>query len=324
MMNAVTKNWISEDEIRQMTNLAMGKLTTLTKIEKLSGGFCSAVYLVETTEQKMVLKIASGEEVKIMRHEREYIKTEADMLKLFNEKLDIPMPELIFYDDSCRICAVPYFFMSYLKGTPLLHVKDITDCQRAEVKEKIGNITSKMCSLKADVFGIPNMPETYCDKNSDFVYLLFDWLLMDAEEKNIAIPEIEPDDLRKLIKESAKELDEATTPSYAHTDTWDGNLMISGGKLAGLIDYAAVLYGDPLLSHDFHDFGDAPNPDFLRGYGKTEFTENEKIRIQIYRIWQRLGMVVERGYREYDDPHMYEWVLDEFANEVQKLRTGKF
>ena len=324
MMNAVTKNWISEDVIRQMTNRAMGKKTTVTKIEKMSGGFCSAVYLVETTEQKMVLKIASGTDVKIMRHERKYIQTEAEMLKLFNEKLDIPMPKIIFYDDSGETCTVPYFFMSYLEGIPLSHNKDITDCQRAEVKEKIGNITYKMCSLEADVFGIPNIPESYCEKNSDFVYFIFDWLLLDAEEKNIAIPGIEPNELRKLIRKFAKELDEVTIPSYAHTDTWDGNLMINCGKLTGLIDYAAVLWGNPLLSHDFHDFGDAPNPNFLKGYGKTEFTQNEKIRIQIYRIWQRLGMVVERGYREYDDPHMYEWVLDEFAHEVQKLKTGNF
>ena len=85
-----------------------------------------------------------------------------------------------------------------------------------------------------------------------------------------------------------------------------------------------MFWSDPLLSHDFHDFGDDPDPYFLQGYGKTEFTENEKVRIQIYRIWQRLGMVVERGYREYEDPHMYDWVLDDFAREVKKLENEIF
>jgi hypothetical protein len=63
---------------------------------------------------------------------------------------------------------------------------------------------------------------------------------------------------------------------------------------------------------------------FLQGYGKTEFTKSEKNRIQIYLIWQRLGMVVERGYREYEDSHMYDWVLDDFSQEVKKLKTEKF
>lgn len=54
-----------------------------------------------------------------MRHEVQYILTEAEMLKLFQERLDIPMPKLLFYDESRDICNVPYFFMSYLDGVPL-------------------------------------------------------------------------------------------------------------------------------------------------------------------------------------------------------------
>lgn len=323
-MDAITKNWISEAQIQQMTNRALENPVTIKNIKILSGGFCSAVYLVETAEEKMVLKLASGTEVKVMRHEVKYIPTEAEMLEVFHDRLDIPMPELLLYDDSGEICNVPYFFMSYLDGVPLCDDQTITDYQRADVKKEIGEITRKICSLKADTFGIPNVPESYCKKNSDFINLLFDWLLCDAEEKRIAIPGITQDELKKLIRKYEMELDEVTLPVYVHTDTWDGNLMIKSGKLTGLIDYAAVLWGDPLLSHDFHDFGDAPNPYFLHGYGKTEFTENEKIRLQIYRIWQRLGMVVERGYREYEDPHMYDWVLDDFAREVKKLETGDF
>ncbi len=55
------------------------------RIKALSGGFCSAVYLVET-EQKMVLKVASDAQVKVMRHEREYVPTEAQMLRTLHEK----------------------------------------------------------------------------------------------------------------------------------------------------------------------------------------------------------------------------------------------
>ena len=306
-MDAITKNWISEEQIQQMTDQALGHPVAIQNIKRLSGGFCSAVYLVETAEEKMVLKLASGTGVKVMRNEVKYIPTEAEMLKLFQERLDIPMPKLLFYDDSGEICDVPYFFMSYLDGVPLCDDQTITDAQRADVKKEMGVITRKICSLKADIFGIPNIPESYCKKNSDFINLLFDWLLCDAEEKGIAIPGITSADLKKLIRKYGKELDEVTGPVYVHTDTWDGNLLIKNGKLTG---------------HDFHDFGDVPNPYFLQGYGKIEFTQNEKIRIQIYRIWQRLGMVVERGYREYEDPHMYDWVLDDFAREVEKLETA--
>lgn len=206
-MDAITKNWISEEQIQQMTDQALGHPVAIQNIKRLSGGFCSAVYLVETAEEKMVLKLASGTGVKVMRNEVKYIPTEAEMLKLFQERLDIPMPKLLFYDDSGEICDVPYFFMSYLDGVPLCDDQTITDAQRADVKKEMGVITRKICSLKADIFGIPNIPESYCKKNSDFINLLFDWLLCDAEEKGIAIPGITRLTL-ETVRKYGKELDE--------------------------------------------------------------------------------------------------------------------
>ena len=86
-MDAITKNWISEEQIQQMTDQALGHPVAIQNIKRLSGGFCSAVYLVETAEEKMVLKLASGTGVKVMRNEVKYIPTEAEMLKLFQERL---------------------------------------------------------------------------------------------------------------------------------------------------------------------------------------------------------------------------------------------
>lgn len=61
----------------------------------------------------------------------------------------------------------------------------------------------------------------------------------------------------------------------------------------------------------------------LEGYGKKSFDPAEQIRIQIYRIWQCLGMVVERGYRKYSDPHLYDWVLSETEKEIRALEKMK-
>ena len=80
-MNAITKNWISKEQIQQMTDRALGHPVAIKNIRILSGEFFSAVYLVETAEEKMVLKLASDAGVKVMRHEVQYISTEAEMLK---------------------------------------------------------------------------------------------------------------------------------------------------------------------------------------------------------------------------------------------------
>ena len=304
-----------------MTSHAMGRDIVSFQEKKLGGGMSNAVYLIEADGVKMVLKIASSASTVLMRHEKDCIINEARMLSVFEEHLDIPSPKLIALDTSCQACDVPYFFMSYLEGEPLLNMnpKPSEDKIR-EIKKQVGIICRKISSLKADCFGIPVMPETYFEHNYDFMKLLFEMLLLDAKEKEIEIPDITPKELLALLDKHKETLNEVTTPCYIHTDTWDGNLMIQNNKLEGLIDYAAVLYGDPLMNHDFHEFGEL-NEGFLEGFGKTEFTQKEMIRIQIYKIWQRLGMIVERGYRDYEDPNQYSWVHGEFTKEVNLLKT---
>ena len=41
LMDAITKNWISEEQIQQMTDRALGRPVVIKNIKKLSGGFFS-------------------------------------------------------------------------------------------------------------------------------------------------------------------------------------------------------------------------------------------------------------------------------------------
>ena len=131
------------------------------KIVKLSGGFCSAVYLLTGGEEKVVLKVGTDTDVKVMRHEKMYLPVEAEMMKILNENTNILMPRLVFYDDSLTLCDVPYFFMSYIDGSPLMECSDISEEERHDIKRQIGLITRKICEMKADTFGIPMIPESY-------------------------------------------------------------------------------------------------------------------------------------------------------------------
>lgn len=63
-------------------------------------------------------------------------------------------------------------------------------CSKSRCKEGNGSNHTKDMFLKGRYLWNPNIPESYCKKNSDFINLLFDWLLCDAEEKGIAIPEL--------------------------------------------------------------------------------------------------------------------------------------
>lgn len=317
-MNAVTKYKLNDNTIEKMYRRAFSDSREL-KITALSGGFCSSVYLVESGNNKVVLKVGTENSVKVMWHETAYIATEAQMLELIGENTDIRMPSLLYCDDSTEICDVPYFFMSLIDGKPLNDTEGITAEQYADIKYEVGRLTRKITDMPARCFGIPNITDSFCNRNSDFVILLFEKLLADLEQKGGALKSISHGELMKLIGKFRTQLDTADKPCLIHTDTWNGNVMVKDGEFSGIIDFAAILYGDPLMSHDFHDFGEM-NADFLRGYGKTEFDTDELIRIQIYKVWQRLGMIVEKVYREYEDKNLYSWVDGEFDKEVEVLK----
>lgn len=109
IVNAVTKLHLPEESLRAMTKRAVGHDFSSFSCEELAGGLCNAVYRIETEDRKMVLKVASPKDVVVMRHERNYVPIEAEMLKIFGEKLEIPAPRLICLDDTETLCPVPYF-----------------------------------------------------------------------------------------------------------------------------------------------------------------------------------------------------------------------
>lgn len=322
VVNAVSKFKQSEETLLEMTKFALkcGEISGFATKE-LAGGFCNAVYLVEANGKKYVCKIAAKEDVAVMSHERDVVKAEALMLKEINSKINIQAPVLICFDGSKNICKSDYFFMSFIEGEPLNTIDPLEEANLGEIKRKIGEITGAMCSIKADYFGYPMLPETHFDNNYDFIYKIIEMLCQDIENIGGQLPNISSKEFMKIIESQKEVLLEAKIPCFAHTDTWEGNIMVKNSQFTGLIDYAAVIFGDPLISHDFHDFSEAPRKEFLEGFGKTEFTKNELIRISIYRLWQRLGMIAERYYRKYEDKNQYAWVIDTFTNELKNLKV---
>lgn len=222
-----------------------------------------------------MLKVGTESNVKVMWHETAYIATEAKMLELIGKNTDIRMPSLLYYDDSTEICDVPYFFISLIDGRPLNDTEGITAEQYGSIKYEVGRLTRKITDMPAQCFGIPNIADSFCDRNSDFVILLFEKLLADLEQKGGKLKSISHGELMKLIRKFRAQLDTTDKPCLIHTDTW---------------------------------------------YGKTQFSTDEFIRIQIYKVWQRLGMIVEKVYREYEDKNLYSWVDGEFEKEVEILK----
>ncbi len=319
-IHAVTKYYQKEQTLKLMTEKALNRDISVFSAKLMHGGFSNAVYLIHADHEKLVLKLAPHKDVVLMRHEYGSIFTEVDVLKKLNGHVTIEIPKLIYFDDSHELTDSEYFFMSFIEGEPLMQLKDRpTDLEVDKMKYEIGVFTKELLSFESEHFCVPALKETFSKTNSEFVYKLFEMLYDDASDKSIYIPGINKENMLMLINNHRHILNEASKPYLCHTDTWDGNLMVKDNKLVGLIDFQTMLYADPLMNHDFHDFAQTPNKSFLDGYQKHVFNKHEQIRLCFYEMWQRLGMTVEVGYREYEDQGMYDWAKLEYVKSLNKL-----
>ncbi|MDD3243017.1 MAG: aminoglycoside phosphotransferase family protein [Eubacteriales bacterium] len=304
-MDTASKFWQDEKTLWEMTRHALQRPVQRFSARALDGGFFNAVYRVQADDAALVVKIAPQKQADLLFHERDLLRNEAQMLSLVNRMADIPAPQMICYDESRTLCAAPYLFMSAIPGESFEKVSaQMSPQERGEVKAEMGRITARLNAISGAQFGLPQIPTTLRDTNGAFMLNFFQSLFRDGQAKGLDLQEITYDALWELIWVNCAFFDEAETPCLLHTDLWDDNVMVQGGRLSGVIDFERAAWGDPMMEDDFSGYGSRPVA-FLRGYGKTAFTRGEEIRISLYKLWRRVMMLTECPYRKFADDSRY-------------------
>lgn len=309
-----------EDLNRIVTNY-LKHLDVDYEISQLYVGMKNIVYLIKYNCKKIVLKVAPINNETMLTFENNNIEWETKMLKLM-ESLNIPAPKLLLFDDSCSIYGAPYIFMTYLDGAQFQEVKkELPQLVINKIEEQIGCICSKISKTNGTSFFLPFLPNCKIRDNYNLVMILFQTVTGDAKKKNITIGDVSYDYILKLISSFKNILNMVTVPKLVNADAWDGNIIVdNNGTIVGIVDFSDLYYCDELMTLYFHNINLDINKNFLKGYGKMSFTEDELIRISIYRIFTLIKMIVEKEYKvEKDKLFKYEWLYDKFYIELKKL-----
>ncbi len=134
------------------------------------------------------------------------------------------------------------------------------------------------------------------------------------------------DTIQTVFAQHADCLDEVTEPRFVEWDLWDSNVMIRDGKIVCVIDHERAYYGDPLIEAGFvaselPAFGDSTA--FMRGYGKVEFTANERQRRHLYCLHLVLIMIIETVYRGHADTKQYDWARERLKETMGLLGLSR-
>jgi aminoglycoside phosphotransferase (APT) family kinase protein len=286
---------------------------------ELTEGCCNVTYLIELEDgRKVVLKIAPAKTESLMSYEVNMMQAEVSAMDIVQEKTNIALPKVYFYDDTKTLCYSEYFFMECLEGSSFYSMKESLSRKEIEdVESDIGQILHSLHKIKGGQFGLLGAKEAWHIEFFPFFYQLVVGVLHDGLKKNVDIG-VDYEEIRALLLRDKVAFDEVTTPVLVHWDTWEGNWFIKDKKITGLIDWERAMFGEGLMEDRFRSHCLSKN--FLRGYGIENFTETQKLRMAWYDIYLYLIMLIEGSYREYDNDGQYQWVKKIFLPIVEKVR----
>lgn len=314
---SVTKTVVSEEMIYKMVHKAFG--CEPKKITELTEGYFNVAYRIELNDRPVILKIAPSDAVDIMTYEKNIMWSEVDSMQMVNKETSVPVPEILFFDDSRKFCDRPYFFMEFLPGRSFSScMEELSDEAKNHIFYNVGQYTKELNQITGTKFGYYGQP----DRQGEDWYTVFKEILADAftdaERKNIAVP-VAKDKMFALLEKDKAYFDEVKVPKFVHWDIWAGNVFVDKGEITGIIDFERALWADELMEVGFRTYD--YNKAFFEGYDKKSLSKSEKRRALWYDIFLFQIMRLECDYRQYDNRWAYDWSgerIPKWVAEIEK------
>ncbi|MCP3768278.1 MULTISPECIES: phosphotransferase family protein [unclassified Streptomyces] len=245
-----------------------------------------------------------------LRYEHDLLRGEASYYTAVRDLPGVPVPRLVHVETSAEPPVVSGLVMTECPGVPW-HEADtsLTPGERARSRRELGEAVARLHTVKGSEFGYPARPfgPAAADWRSAFTAMT-DAVLNDAVVYGVELPR-PVEEVREVIAAAGDVLDEVTRPVLVHFDLWQGNLLLEGAEgargLSGVIDAERMFWGDPVAEFvSLSLFDDIEkDADFLAGYaaagGDATFTDSVRLRLELYRCYLYLIMLVEAVPRRY-------------------------
>lgn len=323
-MESQTKNVKTRDEIAALARHAfgVGLAPGADGLRELTDGWFNAVHELGLADgRRLVLKIAPPPDAPVMTYEHDLMATEVATMRLVKSDPAIPVPAVLFHDDSCRLCDAPYFFMEKVAGANLDHVrKRLSPDEASAVDRHVGEIVRAINGFRGAWFGLPGHPGLRAPTWREAFGKIVDSVLQDAACRDVVFPR-PVDEIRALLAHHAPVLDAVREPRLVHWDGWDKNFFVADGRVTGVIDFERALWAEPLMEAQFRHLSWTGVTDAMRGYGRTGFSDTELVRNRLYTMHLALVMHTECFYRHYPDGEVLEASRDMLVKNLDWLEA---
>ncbi|MGN9839898.1 phosphotransferase family protein [Nonomuraea sp. H19] len=310
-MDSRTKRRLSPAELDALARRALG--AGVAAATELTDGYANAVWRLALEDgRQVVLKLAPPPDFDQLSYERNLLRMEAAAIELA-AGAGVPVAALVHagYDDP--VLGGDFLMLAALDGVSWNDVKPEGE---EALRRELGRHLARFNTVTGEVFGYPHAGIVGATWREAFLAMVAA-LLGDTERYPTPLPR-PVEEIMAVFEAAAPVLDEVTTPRLVHFDVWVGNVFLdlSGPpRIQAIIDHERAFWGDPLAEFVTPTiFGELREDDpLLVGYREVtplELTPAARIRLDLYRAYLSLILLVENGPRQYPE--------DEYA----RIRDG--
>jgi aminoglycoside phosphotransferase (APT) family kinase protein len=207
------------------------------RITRMSRGICNDVYLVETDDREVIVRLKA---------EPRYMFGSHNHIPLFRSK-GIRVPEILAEDYEKNFVPLAYQVLSKIEGRDIMNVIDtLTDEQLKGIAKNISNVFSQLKDVSNNGrFGVlwgdgDDLVDSWTAEIARMTKVVIGW-----GEKTGVIDTMLTGILEWINAEYKPYFDSVAPVTY-FGDICAKNVMIDNGRFSGLVDLDSLAQGDPL------------------------------------------------------------------------------
>ena len=124
MVESISKTPVDPETAAAIVSDAFGPEVTLARFTECTEGWFNAVHRLDLSDgRSVILKVAPPPHVRVLTYEHDLITTEVAMLGLVRVRTTVPVPAVLWWDDSARHLPSPLFLMEACPGRLLSELR---------------------------------------------------------------------------------------------------------------------------------------------------------------------------------------------------------
>jgi aminoglycoside phosphotransferase (APT) family kinase protein len=269
-------------------------------LSPIATGKFNNTYWVEVDEQQFVLRIAPADEAVFVFYERKMMRQEPELHAILRQKTDVPVAEIVVFDESQTLLERDYMLMTRLAGRPLSEARHV---DINHVLQQVGAYLAEVHQITADQHGYLGAHQPMLPQNNWLDAFTIMWHKMIDDIVGVGYyNEAESTHLRHLLDKYLPLFDRPVTSRLLHMDIWSQNILVDdAGTVTGLVDWDRALWGDPEIEFAVLDYCGISEPAFWQGYGQArDWSPEAQVRQVFYLLYELQKYIVIRHGRSHD------------------------